>query len=76
MYNLWERWTSRIYQDYRRRSLRYIKENYIVDGELLEVQYIDAATRERFESLDEVGYPTRRGVLRIGRVMNTYAASI
>jgi hypothetical protein len=76
MYKLWEQWTSRPYQDYRRRSLQYVKENFIVNDELLEVQHIDAATREPFGFMDEIGYLTRSGILRIERVMNTYGPSI
>jgi hypothetical protein len=76
MYKLWEQWTSRPYQDYRRRSLQYVKENFLVNNELLEVQQIDAATRHLFAFFDEIGYLTRTGVLRLERVMNTYGGSI
>jgi hypothetical protein len=76
MYKLREQWASRPYQDYRRRSLQYVKENFLVNDELLEVQQIDAATRHLFAFFDEIGYLTRTGVLRLERVMNTYGGSI
>jgi hypothetical protein len=76
MYKLWERWTSRRYQDYRRSSLAYARDHFVRNGELQEVQYLDGATRELYGFYDELGYLTRAGVLHLERVAMTYAASI
>jgi hypothetical protein len=76
MYKLRREWASRTYQDYRRKSLQYVNENYLVDDELLEVQYLDGATIEIFNFFDEIGYLTRTGVLPIERVVNAYGGPV
>jgi hypothetical protein len=76
IYRFLDQWESRTFSFYRRRSLQYIKENYIVDDELLEVQHLDVATRRMFDYIDEIGYLTRSGVLRFERVWQTYKRHI
>jgi hypothetical protein len=76
MSKLREQWTSRLYQDYRRRSMQYVKENFLVNDELQETQYVDGATRELLDFFDEIGYLTRTGVLPIERVIDTHGESI
>jgi hypothetical protein len=76
MYKLWEQWESRTYQEHRRKSIKYVKQHFIVNKELQEVRYLDGDTRVLFAYYDEVGYLTRAGVLRLERVMISHAASV
>lgn len=70
MYKLVEQWNSRTYQEYRRKSLQFVKENFLTNDDLQEVQHIDAATQQLFDYFDEIGYLTRSGILQTERVMN------
>jgi hypothetical protein len=72
-YKLDERWDSQRFQNYRTRSLTYVKENYFVDDDILEVDHLDPATAQVFGFFDELGYLTRTGVLQLERVWYHYA---
>jgi hypothetical protein len=68
MYRLEERFNSPRFRNYMIRSLTYVKENYFVDDDLLEVQDLDLATAQVHDLFDEVGYLTKIGVLPVERV--------
>ena len=68
MYKLDERWDSQLFRNYRLRGLRYAKENYFVDDDILEVDHLDPDTELLFDFFDELGYLTRTGVLQLERV--------
>jgi hypothetical protein len=72
MYRLQERWDSLPFQNYRRRSLTYVQENYFRDGDILDVQYMDVATMALFEFFEDIGYLTKTGVLQIERVRSEH----
>jgi hypothetical protein len=72
MYKLGERWESQTFNNYRRDSIKFFLDNFIINGGLREVTDIDAATRMLFDFFDEIGYLTRSGVLRIERVLDKY----
>jgi hypothetical protein len=68
LYKLDERWDSQLFRNYRLRGLRYTKENYFVDDDILEVDHLDPDTEQIFDFFEEVGYLTRIGVLQLERV--------
>jgi hypothetical protein len=72
MYRLEERFNSPRFQNYKMRSLTYVKENYFVGDDILEVQDLDLATEQLHDLFDEVGYLTRTGVLPVERVWLQY----
>jgi hypothetical protein len=67
MYMLHERWDSPRFQNYKIRSLTYVKENYFVD-DILEVDELDLASEQLHDFADEVGYLVRIGVLPVERM--------
>jgi hypothetical protein len=76
LYKLRERFDSTRFKNYRIRSLTYVKENYLVNGDILEVQYMDDDTMRIFEFFDDLGYLTRNGVVRIDPVLHFYRDEI
>jgi hypothetical protein len=54
----------------------YVRDHYIKDGKLVQVEYLDGATRELFNFLNEMGYLTKTGVLRLERVFATYGGAV
>jgi hypothetical protein len=54
LYKLRERFDSTRFKNYRIRSLTYVKENYLVNGDILEVQYMDDDTMRIFEFFDDL----------------------
>jgi hypothetical protein len=72
MHRLAERFDSPRFQNYRKRSLEYVQENYFVDDDILEVQHMDPATEAIFSFFEDIGYLTRTGVFRIERVWHTF----
>jgi hypothetical protein len=72
MDRLGERFHSPRFQNYQRRSLEYVRENYFVDDDIQEVQDMDAATEMVFAFFEDIGYLTRTGILQIERVWNDY----
>jgi len=76
MYRLWTQWESPAYEGYRRKSMQYVFDHYVVNDELLEVQHIDAAARLMADFFEEVGYLTGGGVVSIERVMSTFGRQV
>jgi hypothetical protein len=76
MHGMWTKWTSSAYLDFRRGGMEYVRDHYVKDGKLLEVDYLDGATRELFNFLNEIGYLTRAGILRLERVFATYGGAV
>jgi len=76
MYKLQERFDSPRFHTYRKRSLTHVKENYLVDDDVLEVQHLDAATEQIFDFFEELGYLTRTGVLRLDQVWELWGSPI
>jgi hypothetical protein len=72
MQRLDERGISQRYQNYTIRSFTYVKENYFVDDDILEVDHLDLASSQILNFYEELGYLTRTGVLQPERVWNTY----
>jgi hypothetical protein len=72
MYRLVELFNSPRYQNYRKRSLTYVIENYFADDNILEVQHLDPASEAIFSFFEDIGYLTRIGVLRIERVWRQF----
>jgi hypothetical protein len=68
MYMLHERWDSPHFQHYKIRSFTYVKENYFVDDDILEVHELDLASEQLHNFIDEVGYLVRIGVLPVERM--------
>jgi hypothetical protein len=75
-YKLQERWDSQLYKHYKIRSLKYVKENYFADDDLLEVDRLDPDTEQIFAFLDELGHLTRTGVLQLERVWSYYGGTM
>jgi len=73
MHRLVELFNSPRFQNYRKRSLTYVIENYFADDDILEVQHLDPATEAIFGFFEEIGYLTRTGMLRIERVWHEFA---
>jgi hypothetical protein len=76
MHRMEERFDSARFQSYRLRSMTYVRENYLVDGddeEILEAQDLDLATEQVFEFFDDLGYLCRVGVLPVERVLSRYS---
>ena len=76
MYKLEERVLSQRYQNYLIRSLTYVKENYFVDDDILEVDHLDAASSQILNFYEDLGYLTRTGVLQLDRVWNSYGGDL
>ena len=76
MYKLDERLDSQRYRNFRRRSFMYVKENYFVDDDILEVQHLDTATVQLLDFFEELGYLVSIGVLPIERVWFTFNRSL
>jgi hypothetical protein len=72
MYRLVELFNSPRYQNYRKRSLTHVIENYFADDNILEVQHLDPASEAIFSFYEDIGYLTRIGVLRIERVWRQF----
>ena len=72
MYRLVGLFNSPRYQNYRKRSLTYVIENYFADDNILEVQHLDPASEAIFSFYEDIGYLTRIGVLRIERVWRQF----
>jgi hypothetical protein len=72
MQRLDERVLSQRYQNYLLRSFAYVKENYFVDDDILEVDYLDLASSQILNFYEELGYLTTTGVLQLERVWNSY----
>jgi hypothetical protein len=72
MYRLQERFDSPLFQNYKKRSLTYVKENYFVDDDILEVSNLDPASEQLHDLFEDVGYLTRIGVLSVERVWANY----
>jgi hypothetical protein len=68
MYKLEERFDSPRFRNLRKRHVRYLKENCFVGDQIVGVQYLDSATEQIFDFLEEVGYLTRTGVLPLDQV--------
>jgi hypothetical protein len=67
-----ERWDSQLYRNFRRRSLKYVKENYFVDDGILEVDHLDPDTATLFGFFEDIGYLTRNEMLQLERAWATY----
>jgi hypothetical protein len=76
MYKLEERWRNPRFQNHRMRSFKYVKDNFFVDDDILEVQHFNPGTGLISNFFEEVGYLTRTGVLRVERVWHTYSPGI
>jgi hypothetical protein len=63
-----ERFFSPLFQNFRQRSLTYVKENYFTDDDILQVQELDPASEQTHGLFDEVGYFCRSGILPAERV--------
>ena len=72
MYRLEERFNSPRFQHYKIRSLTYVKENYFVDDDILEVDELDLASEQLHDFFDEAGYLARIGVLPVERVWSMF----
>jgi hypothetical protein len=72
MYRLEERFNSPRFQNYKIRSLTYVKENYFVDDDILEVHELDLASEQLHDFFDEAGYLARIGVLPVERVWSMF----
>jgi hypothetical protein len=72
MYRLEERFNSPRFQNYKIRSLTYVKENYFVDDDILEVDELDLASEQLHDFFDEAGYLARIGVLPVERVWSMF----
>ena len=72
MYKFQERFDSQRFQNLRKRHLAYLKENVLVDDEILEVHHLDAATEQILDFFEELGYLTRIGVLRLDQVWHVW----
>jgi hypothetical protein len=72
MYRLAERFNSPRFQNYKIRSLTYVKENYFVDDDILEVHELDLASEQLHDFFDEAGYLARIGVLPVERVWSMF----
>ena len=72
MYRLEERFNSPRFQHYKIRSLTYVKENYFVDDDVLEVHELDLASEQLHDFFDEAGYLARIGVLPVERVWSMF----
>jgi len=53
MYRLAERFNSPRFQNYKIRSLTYVKENYFVDDDILEVHELNLASEQLHDFFDE-----------------------
>jgi len=76
MQRLDERALSQRFQNYTIRSCTYVKENYFVDDDILEVDHLDHASVQILNFYEELGYLTRTGVLQPERVWNTYGGTL
>jgi hypothetical protein len=76
MQRLDERALSQRYLNYTKRSTTYIKENYFVDDDILEVDHLDLASSQILNFYEELGYLTRTGVLHLERVWNSYGGDL
>jgi hypothetical protein len=72
MYQLEERFNSPRFRNYIIRSLTYVKENYFVDDDILEVHELDLASEQLHDFFDEAGYLARIGVLPVERVWSMF----
>jgi hypothetical protein len=72
MYRLEERFNSPRFQNYKIRSLTYVKENHFVDDDILEVDELDLASEQLDDFFDEAGYLVRIGVLPVERVWSMF----
>jgi len=68
MYMLEERFDSPRFHNYRINSLTYVKENYFVDDDILEVHELDLASERLLNFFDEAGHLARIGVLPVERI--------
>jgi len=76
MQRLDERALSQRFQNYTIRSCTYVKENYFVDDDILEVDHLDHASVQILNFYEELGYLTRTGVLQPERVWNSYGGDL
>ena len=76
MQRLYERVLSQRFQNYWIRSCTYIKDNYFVDDDILEVVHLDPASEQILNFYEELGYLTRTGVLQPERVWNSYGGDL
>jgi hypothetical protein len=76
MQKMTERFLSQRYQNYAIRSFTYVKENYFVDDDILEVDHLDLASAQLLNFYEDLGYLTRIGVLQPERVWNMYGDTI
>jgi hypothetical protein len=68
MYMLEERFDSPRFHNYRINSITYVKENYFVDDDILEVHELDLASERLLDFFDEAGHLARIGVLPVERI--------
>jgi hypothetical protein len=68
MYRLEERFNSPRFQHYKIRSLTYVKENYFVNDDILEVHELDLASERLLDFFDQAGHLARIGVLPVERI--------
>jgi hypothetical protein len=76
MHKMAERSLSQRYQNYLLRSFTYVKENYVVDDDILEVDHLDPASEQVLNFYEELGYLTRTGVLQPERVWNMFGGTL
>jgi hypothetical protein len=76
MQRLDERVLSQRFQIYMIRSFTYVKENYFVDDDILEVDHLDPASSQILNFYEDLGYLTRTGVLQPEWVWNSYGGDL